>query len=371
MEQRILVTGADGFIARNLIVRLQESGYAVVPFRRGDSPELFRDLLSHVDAVIHLAGENRPSNTDFFELNNADLTRQLCDAVIASGRSIPIFFSSSTQAALDNPYGRSKLRAEEYLRALARKTGCAVSLARLPGVFGKWCKPHYNSVVATFCYQIARNLPIDIRDRDAIISLVYVDDVIDAIIGFLASTPRGGVVESSIGPMFRLTLGELADHLRSFQSCRDSLLIARVGTGLVRALYATYISYLPMERFAYAVPKHGDARGVFVEMLKTPDCGQFSFFTMSPGATRGSHYHHSKTEKFLVVRGAAKMRFRNLLSSEYFEIQLSDSDPMVVDTIPGWIHDIINTHDGETVVMLWANEIFDRSRPDTIAGKVV
>ena len=230
-------------------------------------------------------------------------------------------------------------------------------------------RPNYNSAVATFCHNIARGLPIRIDQPDAPVRLVYVDDVVAEFRRFL-DQPGDGVQQVEAGPVYATTVGELARQIEAFKDVRQTLLTERVGTGLVRALYATYVSFLPPEAFSYPVPKHGDARGVFVEMLKTPDCGQFSFFTAHPGITRGGHYHHTKTEKFLVIKGRARYRFRHLLTDEVFEVNSHCDEPLIVETIPGWAHDITNIGDDELVVMLWANEIFDRQKPDTVASRV-
>ena len=370
-NRRILVTGANGFIGQNLVVRLGElEGVSLLTFVRGDDLVTLSQLLSQADAVVHLAGENRPADPAAFSEVNAGLTEILCDAIrnehAASGRRIALLLASSTQAEQDNPYGRSKLAAEQAVEQLAADIGNDVRVFRLPGVFGKWCKPNYNSVVATFCHNLARGLPIQIHDPGALLRLVYIDDVVSSFIQVLAK-PKSGFSFEQVEPEYSLTLGQLADQIRAFDACRTSLMSERVGTGLVRALYATYVSYLPREKFSYEVPAHGDARGVFVEMLKTPDSGQFSYFTAHPGVTRGGHYHHTKTEKFLVIKGEALFRFRHILTDEFIELHTSGSSPQVVDTIPGWSHDITNIGDTELVVMLWANEIFDRDRPDTYA----
>jgi len=372
--RRVLVTGANGFIGKNLRVRLGElPGCQVLPFVRGDDVGLLPALLAQADAVIHLAGENRPKDESAFALVNAGLTVALCDAIAQEvsqhGRKIPLLLASSTQAERDNPYGRSKLAAEQAVQALQQATGNPVTVFRLPGVFGKWCKPSYNSVVATFCHNLARGLPIQINDPSACVKLVYVDDVVSALVAALESTTMG-LSRAVVQPEYEVTLGDLAGQIQAFDNCRTTLETHRVGTGLVRALYATYVSYLPNERFAYEVPQYADPRGVFVEMLKTPDCGQFSYFTAHPGVTRGGHYHHTKTEKFLVVKGEALFRFRHVLSNERVELRTSGTKPQVVDTIPGWAHDITNVGTDEMVVMLWANENFDRQRPDTVPSKV-
>lgn len=371
---RVLVTGAQGFIGKNLVVRLGElPGFSVTTFVRGDDVAALPTLVAQADAVVHLAGENRPQDESAFAKVNTGLTEVLCDVirkeVAASGRKVPLVLASSTQAERDNAYGRSKLAAEQAVQALAEATGNPAVVFRLPGVFGKWCKPNYNSVVATFCHNIARGLPIQINDPATSLQLVYVDDVVSALIAALES-PAAGMSYGQVKPEYTTTLGALADQIKAFSNCRTSLLSERVGTGLVRALYATYVSYLPSERFAYEVPQHVDPRGVFVEMLKTPDCGQFSYFTAHPGVTRGGHYHHTKTEKFLVIKGMALFRFRHLLTNEQVEIRTSGDKPEVVDTIPGWSHNITNVGNDELVVMLWANENFDRKHLDTVDSVV-
>jgi UDP-2-acetamido-2,6-beta-L-arabino-hexul-4-ose reductase len=372
--RRFLVTGANGFIGKNLLVRLREiSNVSVDTFVRGDDIGCLGHLVSQADAVVHLAGENRPAEEEAFAEVNVRLTSLLCDAMrqefAATGRHVPLVLTSSTQATKDSPYGRSKLAAENAVHALAKTTGNPCAVFRLPGVFGKWCKPNYNSVVATFCHNLARDLPVQINAPAVPVRLVYIDDVVNALLNVLEA-PKPGYTQAAVEPEYTITLGELASQIRAFADCRTTLMSQRVGTGLVRALYATYVSYLPSEKFSYELQQHADPRGVFVEMLKTPESGQFSYFTAHPGITRGGHYHHTKTEKFLVIKGEALFRFRHLLSNEVVELRTSGTTPQVVDTIPGWSHDITNVGDDEMVVMLWANENFDRQKPDTVASKV-
>lgn len=373
-DLRILITGANGFIGKNLVVRLNERlDTSVTTFVRGDDIASLPSLVSKSDIIVHLAGENRPANEAAFDQVNAALTSSLCHAIEQeyrfTGRHIPLVLTSSTQVGLDNSYGRSKLAAEAAVQALAKSTGNPCVIFRLPGVFGKWCKPNYNSVVATFCHNLAHDLPIQVNDSAHIIRLVYVDDVVTALLSALDS-PALGCVQAQVGPEYSVTLSELANQIRAFAACRSTLMSERVGTGLVRALYATYVSYLPIEKFSYELTKNVDPRGVFVEMLKTPDSGQFSFFTAHPGITRGGHYHHTKSEKFLVIKGEALFRFRHLLTNQLVELHTGGTTPQVVDTIPGWTHDITNVGNEEMVVMLWANEIFDRANSDTFACKV-
>lgn len=366
---KVLVTGAGGFIGRNLSVRLKEEGIEVLGFTRGQSEDRLCELVQDADAVAHLAAENRPPSPEAFEQVNVGLTRSLCEAVRASRKQIPVLFASSIQALLANPYGESKLRAEGELQALSEDNGNPVAIYRLPGVFGKWCRPNYNSVVATFCHNIARDLPIVVNDPAKVLRLVYVDDVVTEFIGWLKS-PGTGVDLRSVSPEYSISLGDLASRIRGFYEERETLHVGDVGVGLTRALYATFVSYLPTEKFSYSVPAYRDPRGVFVEMLKTRDSGQVSFFTAGPGVTRGSHYHHTKTEKFLVLKGRARFGFRNIVTNETFHLETSGEVPRVVDTIPGWVHDITNVGNDDLIVMLWANEVFDRQRPDTISDKV-
>jgi UDP-2-acetamido-2,6-beta-L-arabino-hexul-4-ose reductase len=369
---RVLVTGANGFIGKNLLLHFQEKGgIDVLPFTREHSTDDLPTLLEGVDWVFHLAGINRPQHPEEFVTGNTGLTEQLCTAIKASGKQIPVVYTSSIQAKRDNDYGSSKRAAEEALLALQQDTGNPVYIYRLPNVFGKWARPNYNSAVATFCHNVARDLPIQINDPSAVIRLVYVDDVVDSFMALLAGVESINTrIDSAyveVAPEYRISVGELADQLYRFKATRDNLITEPVGTGLVRALYSTYVSYLPPERFTYPVQQHGDARGVFVEMLKTPDAGQFSFFTAHPGITRGGHYHHSKTEKFLVIKGKACFRFRNMLTGEFYELYTSGEHSEIVETVPGWTHDVTNVGDDELICMLWANEIFDRDKPDTFA----
>jgi len=366
----ILVTGASGFIGQNLVVRLREMpNICVISFTRQESFSSLTVLIAKVDMVVHLAGVNRPENDAEFTSGNVDLTSAICDAIRDSNRNIPLIFASSTQVDRSTLYGQSKKMAEEAVQLLAEQTANPVSIFRLPGVFGKWCKPNYNSVVATFCHNISRNIPVQVSDPEASLELVYVDDLVSVFIGKLFHMNLG-LEWGQVTPVYKITLGRLVEQIRCFDDCRTSLMSERAGNGLVRALYSTYVSYLPKQKFVYNVPQYGDERGVFVEMLKTHDSGQFSYFTITPGITRGAHYHHTKTEKFLVVKGTARMRFRQLVDGDDFEIIVNGDTPQVVDSIPGWVHDITNIGNEDTIVMLWANEVFDRENPDCIPCEV-
>lgn len=370
----ILITGANGFVGKNLQLHLSErKDVQVRCFTRANTVDELPALLNGADFVFHLAGVNRPQDPAAFVVGNAGLTQALCTALAqvatTTGRKVPVVFASSIQAAQDNAYGQSKRAAEDALFALQHEYGVPVHVFRLPNVFGKWARPNYNSAVATFCHNTARGLPITVNDPAASLTLVYVDDVVQRFIHLLdgADAALDAAGFATVAPQYSTTVGALAAQIQAFKESRNNLVTERVGTGLVRALYSTYVSYLPVEEFAYTVSQHGDARGVFVEMLKTPDCGQFSYFTAHPGITRGGHYHHSKTEKFLVIKGCARFKFRHMHTGETHTLDTSGEQAQVVETVPGWTHDITNIGSDELVVMLWANEIFDRERPDTFA----
>jgi len=371
MSLRLLITGADGFVGQNLRLALAPRQDAIVHgFTRRDDPSALKKLVGNVDAVVHLAGVNRTSDPANFTAGNLDFSASLAEAVLASGRAIPIIYASSTQAAIDNPYGLSKRGAEDVLRKAGAAGGFPVYLFRLPNVFGKWARPNYNSAVATFCHNIARGLPITVHDPAAPLSLVYVDDVVAAFISIAdgAKPPINTEGFAQVAPVYSTTVGAVVEAIRSFRAIRETTIIDHVGSGLMRALYATYVSYLPPTDFRYPLAMHSDPRGTFVEMLRTPDCGQFSYFTAHPGVTRGGHYHHSKTEKFLVISGTARFKFRHMMSGETYELVTHGTAAEIVETVPGWTHDITNVGDTELVVMLWANELFDPARPDTFAA---
>jgi len=371
---KVLITGANGFLGKNLQLHFAgRPDIEVVCFNRSNDLAQLSAMIQGVDFVFHLAGVNRPIDPVEFVLGNTDLTQGLCNAIASvaesTGKKVPVVYTSSTQAANKNAYGDSKRGAECALMELQRSNGVPVHIFRLPNVFGKWCKPNYNSVVATFCHNISRGLPIQVSNPASPVTLVYVDDVMKRFIQIMdgadAAVDAAGF--ATISPQYTTTVGELALQFQGFKDARTTLMTERVGTGLMRALYATYVSYLPVESFSYTVPQYSDPRGVFAEMLKTPDCGQFSYFTARPGITRGGHYHQSKTEKFLVIKGHAHFKFRHMQTGQCYELFTTGEKAEVVETVPGWTHDITNIGKDEMVVMLWANEVFDRNHPDTFA----
>lgn len=362
---RVLVTGANGFIGKNLISQLAEQGIPFSTFVKGDSFDELKNKIESCSFIVHLAGINRPKNNKEFIEGNVDLTKKITEIINSSELKMPIIFSSSSQVGNQNNYAQSKKRAEGSLLKLNKFNGNHIYNFRLPNVFGKWSKPNYNSVVATFCHNVVNNVPIEVHDKNSIVNLVYVDDVVRTFIEIITSKRIVKKDEYKVSPQYTITVGDLADKIKAFKDNKKSLIVDKVGVGLTRALYSTFISYYNPTNFSYNLIKNEDQRGSFVEMLKTKDSGQISYFTAHPGVTRGGHYHHSKNEKFLVVKGNAHFAFQNIISKEFYEIETSDEKPTIVETIPGWSHNITNIGQDEMIVMLWANEIFDTEIPDT------
>ncbi|WP_351189642.1 NAD-dependent epimerase/dehydratase family protein [Shewanella sp. TB4-MNA-CIBAN-0142] len=366
----IVVTGANGFIGKNLLVFLREAGFdSITTITREDSIDEILSKVATADFIYHLAGVNRPKSDDEFKVGNTDLTVLIVNHLISLDKKTPIVLSSSIQAELNNAYGASKAASEDVLNLYEDTTGADVYIFRLPNVFGKWCRPNYNSAVATFCHNTLNNLPIVINNAETELNLVYIDDVCKEFVRLLDSPIIDNVL-CNISPIYKVTVGEVATLLGKFKESRNSLITEKVGSEFVRALYSTYLSYLDPAQFAYPVTQHCDERGTFVEMLKTKDSGQFSFFTAHIGITRGGHYHHSKTEKFLVIKGKALFKFKHIVTDDFYELVVDGEESRIVETAPGWSHDVTNIGNEELIVMLWANEIFDRNNPDTINYKI-
>ena len=363
-DRTIVVTGANGFIGSNLVLRLEEDGHQPRPITRETPAAQAFELLAAADIIVHLAGVNRCDNDEEFTRSNRDFTCRLAKGVANGARKPLVVFSSSTKALEETPYGRSKLAAEEVLLELAASGSATVSIWRLPNVCGKWSRPNYNSAVATFCHNIARGLPIRVDDPSAPLSLIHIDDLIDQWLPLLGDrAPASGY--GNPHPVHHSTVGEVAQLIQRFADCRNRGEIPDVGDGLNRVLYASYISALPVDEATYPAAAHSDARGTFVEVLKTRASGQFSYFSAHPGVTRGGHYHHAKVEKFLVAHGTGRFRFRHARNGESFEVVSSAREPLMIETIPGWAHDVTNIGNDELVVLTWANETFDPERPDT------
>jgi len=366
----VLVTGSKGFIGKNICLYLSEfTEVEVLSFDRSDSESELEDRLVSANIIIHLAGENRPKLSTDYEKVNTKLTQSICKILGKQNNQATVVLASSIQAISDTDYGRSKFAAEEAVIQLNKSNGNPVAIYRLPGVFGKWCRPNYNSVVSTFCHNVANGFSIQVDDAQKVLKLVHIDDVVASLVGQITSC-SSELNFSLVRPEFEITVGALAEQIKSFQVSRTSLELGYVGEGLGRALYSTYVSYLPKEKFSYDIPMHIDNRGIFVEFFKNKEVGQFSFLTVSPGLTRGSHYHHTKTEKFVVVKGVASFGFRHMITNEKHYLEVSGDKSMIVETIPGWAHDITNVGSEELIVMVWANEIYNRELADTIPSAV-
>ena len=368
---KVLVTGSNGFIGKNLLERLgRMEEVSVETFDRNDALDTLASKVTDADFIFHLAGVNRPENPEEFYEGNADLTQKLVEVAGKSDKKPAILMSSSTQVERDNDYGKSKRAGEQALEDYARVSGATAYIYRLPNVFGKWSKPNYNTVIATWCYNITRDLPIEVNDESVELSLVYIDDVVEHFVRHLDENGREGVVYGEVSPVYKKSLGEIKTLLMAFKESRETLIVPRVGRGFERALYATYLSFLPTDKFAYELKGYEDERGTFYEFVKTLDSGQFSISTTAPGITRGNHYHNTKNEKFLVIKGEASIKHRQIHGDEIIEYKVSDKKMEVVEMIPGYTHDITNTGNSEMVLLLWANETFDRENPDTYFLKV-
>ena len=363
----ILITGAGGFIGKNLVATLKTAGYTdLMLFERDDTPETLAEYAARAGFVYHLAGINRPKDPSEFYSGNAGLTETLLSLLDKAGNKAPVLVTSSTQAALDNDYGKSKAQAEQAIFAHGQATGAPVYVFRLPGVFGKWCRPNYNSVVATFCHNSANGLPLSVRDPEYRLPLVYIDDVVASFVAALdGSCTREG--DYCVVPVVHeTTLGHLAETIEGFAKNRETLDVPDQTPGsLEQKLYSTWLSYLPADRFSYPLNMHCDNRGSFTEFLHTPAHGQVSINISKPGIVKGNHWHHSKNEKFLVVKGTGVIRFRALDSTEVIEYHVSGDKLEVVDIPTGYTHNIENVGQDDMVTVMWANEVFDPDHPDT------
>ncbi|AJE03042.1 capsular polysaccharide biosynthesis protein CapF [Geobacter pickeringii] len=362
----VLITGAEGFIGKNLRVSLQQrNDTRLLSYDIQDDTSTLTYLLDQADIVFHLAGVNRPQNPEEFKTGNTGLTEKICRHLTSTGRKVPIAITSSIQAALENPYGESKRGAEEAVFAYGRETGALVHVFRLPNVFGKWCRPNYNSGVATFCHNIAHDLPIQVNDPNVIMNLVYIDDVLRVLIALLDGVAEVQDDFCMVKPVHTIKLGEIAELIQSFKESRGLRNIPDMADPFTKKLYATYLSYLPTDGFSYPLKMNIDVRGSFTEFIKTPDRGQVSVNISKPGITKGNHWHHTKNEKFLVVSGEGVIRFRKVGTDEVFEYQVCGERLEVVDIPTGYTHNISNTGVTDLVTVMWCNELFDPENPDT------
>jgi len=363
---RILITGAAGFIGQNLVSELKNQNYTdLYLYDKDTAPEQLDDYCRVADFIVHLAGVNRPIEQAEFMAGNFGFTATLLDALEKHQNACPLLMASSIQASLDNPYGRSKKAAEDLVRAYGQATGAKILVYRLPNVFGKWCRPNYNSAVATFCHNITRDLPITVNDPATVMNLVYIDDVIEEFMCALKGHGCSAGEFHTVQMQQSIRLGEIASLLYSFKDSRSDLSVPDMADTFVRKLYATYLSYLPADQFSYPLNMNVDHRGSFTEFIRTPERGQVSINISKAGIIKGNHWHHTKNEKFLVVFGTGVIRFRKIDSTEVSEYYVSGEKLEVVDIPPGYTHNIENVGDGDMVTVMWASEPFDPSKPDT------
>ena len=380
----VLITGAKGFIGRNLVEVLKavrdgkdksrglESDITIFECDIDTDSALLDTYTEKCDFVFHLAGVNRPQDEREFMEGNFGFTSTLLDLLKKHENKAPVLITSSIQAALDNPYGRSKKAGEDLLFRYGEDNGVKVCVYRFPNVFGKWGRPNYNSAVATFCYNIAHNLPITVNDRNHLMTLVYIDDVVDELINALKGEENRDGNYCAVPIEHKITLGEIADLIYSFKTSREDLSVPDMTDGsFSKKLYSTFLSYLETTDFAYKLRMNCDERGSFTEILRTADRGQFSVNISKPGITKGQHWHNTKNEKFIVVKGHGLIQLRKIGSDEVIEYDVSGDEITVVDMIPGYTHNIINLSDTEDLVtIMWANECFNPNKPDTFFEEV-
>ncbi|MFD0931597.1 capsular polysaccharide biosynthesis protein CapF [Psychroflexus salinarum] len=374
----ILITGAKGFVGKNLVAELNniKEGKAKHPllskdlrifeYDRETEPSLLDDYCKDADFVFHLAGVNRPKDSKEFMEGNYGFTSELLENLKTYNNTCPIMISSSIQAELNNPYGESKKAGEDLLLNYSKETCAKVFIYRYPNVFGKWCRPNYNSAVATFCYNVAHNLPITVNDPNVNMTLIYIDDVVQELINCLVDKANKTGDYYKVEVEHQIKLGEIVELIQFFKDSRSTLQVPDLSDAFTKKLYSTYLSYLPKDQFSYPLKMNVDARGSFTEFIKSPDRGQVSVNISKPGITKGNHWHHTKNEKFLVVSGSGVIRFRKVDEpSEVIEYFVSGEKLEVVDIPVGYTHNIENLGDTDMVTVMWVNEIFDPEQPDT------
>ena len=363
---KILVTGASGFVGKNLIAELNNKGYKeIYKFDIDTEKSLLEEYTKDCKFVFHLAGINRHKDEKEFMKGNFGFTSELLKSLKKYNNKAPILITSSIQAEMDNAYGKSKKAGEDLLFNYSKEIGTKVLVYRFPNLFGKWSRPNYNTVVATYCYNISRNLDIQINNPDAELVLCYIDDVLDEFIRALEGNPTKKDEYYSVPVSHKIKLGDLAEIIKSFKESRKDLSVSNMEDTLTKKLYSTYLSFLPEDEFSYDLNMHCDNRGSFTEFIRTPDRGQVSVNVSKPGITKGNHWHHSKNEKFLVVSGKGVIRFRKINLNEVIEYFVSEDKMEVVDIPTGYTHNIENLGDTDMVTIMWANECFDPEKPDT------
>jgi UDP-2-acetamido-2,6-beta-L-arabino-hexul-4-ose reductase len=362
----VLITGAYGFVGRNLFVELDKNNcYKILKYGTQHNIEYLISLIKESDVIVHLAGIHRPENVDEFYSGNKEFTEVLLNLVLKSNKSIPIIYTSSTQVILDNDYGKSKKAAEKALLEFHKTTKNPISIFRLPNIFGKWSKPNYNSVVATWCYNLSRGLELTFSNPDTEITLAYIDDVVESIVYEIEnSNIKNQFVE--IKKIHKIKLGDLASKLIEFNLNRKTLVMPSLEEDFDRHLYSTYLSYIPENEFSYSLDMKHDNRGWLAEFIKSNAMGQIFISKTKPNITRGNHWHHSKVEKFLVLEGEANIKFRHIEEDETFTYEVSGENLQVIDIPSGYSHSITNTGATELITLFWSNEIFNPAKPDTV-----
>ncbi len=375
----ILITGAKGFVGKNLVAALynikdgKDRTYPdvkideIFEFDVDTDESLLDGYCKNADFVFHLAGVNRPETEDEFMKGNFGFTSVLLELLKKHKNNAPVMISSSIQAALDNPYGKSKKAGEDLIFSYGKETGAKVLVYRFPNVFGKWCRPNYNSAVATFCHNIANDLPITVNNRAHEMTLVYIDDVVNELILSLSGKENKEGDFCKVPTEHHITLGEIADLIYSFKAQPETLIMPEIPyNSFEKKLYSTYLSYLPKEKVSFSLKMNKDERGSFTEIIKSLNCGQVSVNISKPGITKGQHWHNTKWEFFVVVAGKGLIEMRKIGTDEVLEFEVSGEEIKAVHMLPGYTHNIINLSDTEDLVtVMWANEQFDPGKPDT------
>lgn len=359
---KILVTGSNGFIGKNLISHLQElENIEIIKYDKENNFNEIVDNIDKIDFIFHLAGVNRPQTSEEFYEGNTDLTKKIVDLI--KDKNIPLVVTSSIQASKDNDYGKSKKLAEEYIKENLKN----YYIYRLHNVFGKWCKPNYNSVIATFCYNIANDLDITINDEATKLDLIYIDDICYEFLKIIKGNKPTEIIDNIcyINPRYNVSLGYLANKLFEFKNSMNSIYVPETGDDFIKKLYSTYISYLPPEKTYVSAVKNVDDRGSFTELVRTSKCGQFSVSVSKPGIIRGNHYHHTKLERFIVIKGKAKISFKSITDDSEYNFIVDDNDIKIVTIPVGYTHNIENIGDEDMILAIWCNELFDKEKPDT------
>lgn len=381
---KVLVTGAAGFVGKNLVCALKNLSDGkdrtrpdlkiehIYEYDVASDPSELSEACKNADFVFNLAGVNRPQNTDEFMQGNFGFADLLLDTLKKHKNTCPVMISSSIQAALDNPYGKSKKAGEDLIFTYGKEYGAKTLVYRFPNLFGKWCRPNYNSAVATFCHNIANDLEITVSDRNHLMTLCYIDDVVSELLNALEGRENRDGDYCKVPVEHKITLGEIADLLYKFKEQPKSLVMPEIPEGsFEKKLYSTYLSYLPGEKAAFELKMNTDNRGSFTELLKTEKCGQFSVNVSKPGITKGQHWHNTKWEFFIVVSGKGLIQQRKIGTDEVLNFEVSGEKIRAVHMLPGYTHNIINLSETENLVtLMWANEQFDPNRPDTYFEEV-